>query len=258
MKKKYLFFDIDGTLTTHNPGGIIPDSTLKALDMLRENGHFTAIATGRAQILSKDFAAQAHIDNIVSDGGSGITLNGKLLNIEPLDKKKSLAIIDEAIEKNLSFAVSIDNTTNLYSRQNTLIFNQYYTIIEDPQFDFHKTENIFKIFILMNGEDEEKSFKSLAGIKYLKYRHEQGFNCIIIEPVDKFAGITKLMKILNAPIEDVVVFGDGFNDYSMFQQAPMSIAMGNAIDELKEIATYVTSDSNKDGIFNACRHFGWI
>lgn len=253
MNKKYLFFDIDGTLTTHNPGGIIPDSTLKALDLLRKNGHFTAIATGRAQILSKDFARQAHIDNIVSDGGNGITLNGKLLGIEPLDRTKALSIINEAIEKNLSFSISIDNTTNLYSRKNTLDLTRFYNIIEDPDFDFDKVKNIFKIFISMT-QEEEKNFKGLYDLGYMKYHDDS----IIIEPDDKFSGIEKMMKLLNAPVEDVVVFGDGHNDYSMFQKAPISIAMGNAIDELKEIATYVTSDSNENGIYNACRHFGWI
>lgn len=253
MNKKYLFFDIDGTLTTHNPGGIILDSTLKALDMLRKNGHFTAIATGRAQILSRDFAAQAHINNIVSDGGNGITLNGKLLGIEPLNKTKALAIIDEALKKNISFAISIDNTTNLYSRKNTFDLTHFYNIIEDPHFDFYKTEKIFKIFLSMT-EEEEKHFAGIYDLGYMKY-HD---NSIIIEPDDKFSGIEKMMKLLNAPVEDVVVFGDGLNDYSMFQKAPMSIAMGNAIDKLKEIATYVTNDSNEHGIFNACKHFGWI
>jgi hydroxymethylpyrimidine pyrophosphatase-like HAD family hydrolase len=34
--------------------------------------------------------------------------------------------------------------------------------------------------------------------------------------------------------------------------------MGNAIDELKKKATYITTDCDKDGIYNACVHFGWI
>ena len=34
--------------------------------------------------------------------------------------------------------------------------------------------------------------------------------------------------------------------------------MGNGIDELKKKATYVTTDANKDGIYNACLHYGWI
>ena len=58
--------------------------------------------------------------------------------------------------------------------------------------------------------------------------------------------------------EDVVVFGDGHNDISMVKQAPISIAMGNAIDKLKEHATFITKSNKEDGIEYACRHFGWI
>ena len=45
--KKYIFFDIDGTLTDNRTGKIVP-SAREALDKLRKNGHFFAIATGRA------------------------------------------------------------------------------------------------------------------------------------------------------------------------------------------------------------------
>ena len=54
------------------------------------------------------------------------------------------------------------------------------------------------------------------------------------------------------------MFGDEKNDLSMFIDEWTSIAMGNAIDELKEKATYITSDADDDGIYNACKHFGWI
>ena len=44
---KYIFFDIDGTLTDNTTGKIVP-SAQEALDKLQENGNFVAIATGRA------------------------------------------------------------------------------------------------------------------------------------------------------------------------------------------------------------------
>ena len=55
-----------------------------------------------------------------------------------------------------------------------------------------------------------------------------------------------------------MAFGDGHNDISMMRQAPISIAMGNAIDEVKEVATYITKSNQEDGIEYACKHFGWI
>ena len=63
---------------------------------------------------------------------------------------------------------------------------------------------------------------------------------------------------INGKEEDIVVFGDGHNDLSMMSQAPIAIAMGNAIDELKEVATFVTKNCDDDGIEYACQHFHWI
>lgn len=51
------------------------------------------------------------------------------------------------------------------------------------------------------------------------------------------------MAHLGASIEDVVVFGDGSNDVCMFLPEWTSVAMGNAIDELKQRADYVTTMS---------------
>ena len=67
-----------------------------------------------------------------------------------------------------------------------------------------------------------------------------------------------MIEIQGGKPEDIVVFGDGHNDISMMRQAPISIAMGNAIDALKAKAAYITDDCDKDGIYNACKHFGWI
>ena len=66
------------------------------------------------------------------------------------------------------------------------------------------------------------------------------------------------MDHFNAPYKDVVVFGDQKNDLKMFTDEWTSIAMGNAIDELKEKATFVTKNADDNGIEYACQHFGWI
>ena len=55
-----------------------------------------------------------------------------------------------------------------------------------------------------------------------------------------------------------MAFGDGGNDTSMILQAGVGIAMGNAIDELKQQADYVTTSVDDDGILNALRHFDVI
>ena len=63
---------------------------------------------------------------------------------------------------------------------------------------------------------------------------------------------------LNISTDDCYAFGDSNNDISMFKAAGHGIAMGNACDELKEIAEYVTDSVNDDGIYHAFEHYHLI
>ena len=48
------------------------------------------------------------------------------------------------------------------------------------------------------------------------------------------------------------------NDYEIIRAAGIGVAMGNAIEELKTAADYVTDDIGRDGVYKACLHFGLI
>ena len=51
-----------------------------------------------------------------------------------------------------------------------------------------------------------------------------------------------MVHLLKGNEKDIVVFGDGLNDISMIDQAPLGIAMGNAIDEVKAVANFITKE----------------
>lgn len=258
MRKKYFFFDIDGTLTTKNPGGVIPESTHMALRQLKQKGHFVAIATGRAECMAREFAQECQISNMVHDGGNGLTVDGQIVYIKPLERAKALKVIHECVAKNIPMCLALDNSLKRYSHNHLLDLNhaegqKMFDLEVIEGLDYDALPEIFKIFIGLQ-PGEEKRLETLHELGYTRY-HE---NHIIVEPDDKVQGIRDMMDYLQAPFEDVVVFGDGHNDLSMIQAAPISVAMGNAIDEVKALATYVTSRSDEDGIAKACRHFGWI
>ncbi|MGE5703461.1 MAG: HAD hydrolase family protein, partial [Clostridia bacterium] len=60
--------------------------------------------------------------------------------------------------------------------------------------------------------------------------------------------VAYLIESQGFTMNDVMCFGDDFNDLGLFQSCGISIAMGNAIQELKEIATEITETNDNDGV----------
>ena len=253
MHKKYFFFDIDGTLST-DLTTMMPESAVKALAQLRANGHFTAIATGRLQA-SAAVAARYGFTDIVADGGWSVTHNGEIVEMESLPAADCIALIERLEQAGIPWAVSPENEKLCVTTdKNYLPYapENYFPVLWDPHFDYHRLEHLYKVYYVCT-PDEENHIDA-GGLPLVRYNP----HVIFVEPKEKQRGIRYFQQLLSIPDEDIVVFGDGMNDICMFGQGWLSIAMGNARAALKEKADYITTDVDKDGLWNACRHFGWI
>jgi len=257
MDRKYFFFDIDGTLTDIKTHKIVP-SALVSLRELELKGHFVAIATGRAHYKARSFMEEIKLHNMVCNGGVGLVVNDKLIENKPLDLIKAKAIIKEAIINNIGVLVMLDDSINLYGKDNLFREqvgerreNTIYNIYSD--FDFDSLSVIYKIYLSVSQEDQSK-LKLIDTLGYLRFAPEY----LMIQYDEKQNGIINMINIMNGNIEDIVVFGDDYNDLVMFDKRWTSIAMGNACQELKDKADYITDSNINDGIYNACKKFGWI
>ena len=260
MKRKYFFFDIDDTLTVRTGPSAnhayIPDSTLEALRRLEENGHFPAICTGRSHSMAEHFMKMVGMKNMVHDGGNGITIDEKVLEIKPLNREDVLAFFRECDEKGFAWGFNPDDSIRRLTRDERffeLTKDSYMKTEVIPDLDPGDYPEIHKAYAAIR-PGEESRVSSLSKLPWLRYQTEY----IFIEPTNKAAGIRRMLKLLGGDPKEVVVFGDNWNDISMFSDEWTNIAMGNAIPELKKIADYVTARNDEDGIWKACRHFGWI
>jgi hydroxymethylpyrimidine pyrophosphatase-like HAD family hydrolase len=117
--------------------------------------------------------------------------------------------------------------------------------------DPNNYDKIYKAYVACY-EPTEHTLESLKSVPWGRFLKEY----IFVEPSDKAYGIRRIMDHYGADYSDVVVFGDAANDLSMFIDGWTKVAMGNAIDALKERADYITTDVDKDGIYNACVALG--
>lgn len=73
--------------------------------------------------------------------------------------------------------------------------------------------------------------------------------------VDKGMGLKKLAELLSIPMESTMAIGDTENDLSIIQAAAVGVAMGNATEEVKKAAAYITDSNTEDGVAHAIAHF---
>lgn len=256
MNKKFIFFDIDGTLTIKETGKIV-SSALEAIDCLKANGHFVAIASGRALYKTLPMMDKCHIDHLVCNGGAAIVINREVIENKPLDKEKAIAICKEAEQLGYGVLVAFEDSIKVKMKND--LFGQQVgerqepTIYEIMEGDYEDLDAIYKIYISIPKEKESELTKiDLLGHMrfhpdYLMYQHDM-----------KDVGIKRVLELCGGKDEDVIVFGDDTNDFAMFQKEWFKVAMGNACDGLKEKANFVTKENKDDGILYACKKLGLI
>ena len=106
-------------------------------------------------------------------------------------------------------------------------------------------------------EDEEKVI--MPEIPHcVSARWHPAFTDITVKGANKGNALITVARQLELDINECIAFGDGGNDLSILKAAGIGVAMGNANDDVKAVANYVTTSVDEDGIWNALKHFNAI
>ena len=107
--------------------------------------------------------------------------------------------------------------------------------------------------VLLTGKPEyvasiEEEFKQPFGDSLSIYRSAPFFIEVMAQGIDKAASLDRLAQSLGIKQEEVMAFGDGYNDLSMIEYAGLGVAMENAVEGVKQRANVITKSHDEDGI----------
>jgi len=264
-KQKFVFFDVDDTLVHHRGDkSYIPDSAIKALKKLKEAGHMVAIASGRGHEQILQIMKLLSIDHAVCFNGHMAVIDNKVAMEMCLHETDAERLISKLKRGIMPFIVMDDKNAYLKDFVGRIkkIINKEVREVEGAEGDLHmdrlkkmreaKGPYYGMMFFKKSFNDEDKypnlSFKAWGG---------KGFE-VSNKGISKLSGIHWMADHFNINHENIVVFGDNYNDIEMLEGIKHSVAMGNAVEAAKEAATYVTDHVGEHGVEKACYLLGLI
>ena len=81
---------------------------------------------------------------------------------------------------------------------------------------------------------------------------------LVLKGCSKAGGMLELLDHLGLPREQTLAIGDSTNDLPMFRVAAHGICLGGGMEELKQVAEYVTSTVLEDGLYKGLAHYGLL
>ena len=267
MKKiKAITLDLDGTLLNNQKE--ITEYTVRTLKKAKEYGIKVVLCTGRPLKGILHLLKQLEL---TEEGDIAIAFNGGLIQYvksnevlyqATLSKEDIVYIYHQAYQVGLP-TVMIDleyvyetnyptNFPSLYPSLMTLLSYQ----TKQPE-DFNENHRFNKALLCTETEQLDK------GIAQLPKEFFERFNCfksrpilleVVPKEVSKGKALHQLASILGITTDEIMACGDEANDYDMIQTAGFGVAMGNATDEIKKIADYITTTNEEDGVAKAVEY----
>ena len=248
---KACLFDVDHTLT--NSKREISDRTKLVLQTLVKKGVVTGLCTGRHfATLNKTVVSlfSADASHIVSGGSQIINSTGAVIEEKVLQASTVKNFISIAEEKKLGLIAQVGE--NLYANTTRLegwSLKAVSSILPKPISDVP----LEKVPILVIDDVDPNDTAWLQSstdfsAKIMQAYDKSWYADVTPLGINKAAGIARWCTITGIKAEEIIGFGDSENDAEFLQVVGYSVAVGNAVESIKQIVDEVTTDCDHDGV----------
>ena len=249
---KAAFFDIDGTLLSFKTHLVSP-GTIQAFEELHRQGIHTFISSGRPKVLIPPMPVG--FDGYVTMNGGYCFVGDQVLLRNPIPQQETDRWLQYAEQENLCTMIFTEHEmfVNTHSDhvanaiRNQLEF-QMPPLLPTQQMMGRET---FQVIAIMPAERDNDVLQMLPHCRLPRW-HPQ-FSDLVNADNSKATGIDSILHHYGIDRNECIGFGDGGNDIEMLDFCGIGVAMGNADDNVKAHADYVTTSVDDEGIANALR-----
>ena len=242
---KLIITDLDNTLLRSDKS--ISEYTVSVFEKCRKLGYWIAFATARAENAMTRFIDAIRPHCIVSNGGATINVEGEIIYRNPVDQNDVATII--------KMCRQLTDNTGLITVE---CDEGYYCnfVPNDPDryaaFTYSDFENFktpaYKITATLEKDEwVEEISRMCPNCSVLTFTGEK-WRRFAAKNADKETALQILTDHIGIDMTDVIAFGDDVNDLGMLKLAGTSVAVSNAIEDVKAVADHVTDSNDLDGV----------
>ena len=254
---KIVFTDIDWTLISHKKKPPIYDKTsIKYLKKLQKEGVKVFICTARPfhSVDQIHFFNYFKPDGMILSNGGYIIIDDKVIYETKMDQKEFEKICELAQKHNLNIEGIKHYSCFLINDNYKDVKELFFTYPEDlPPIEDYHNQNVIGVTLFCTKEYDDIFLNVLNDDVYFYRYHDHGVD-LASELHDKGVAIRKVLEHYGFNKDDAVAIGDDNQDISMFKEVNYGVAMGNAKDEVKKAANFITKDIAKHGVKYALKH----
>ena len=254
MEKKLLLFDLDDTLLTSEK--TITPCTIEAIKACKAKGMIIGYITGRARPFRDEvfFTDKYNLpcDFIAYYNGAELYAGDVSIESNVIPYDCAMKIIRNLTEAYPTAKIGVYHEPWSYLKKSGNSEGENWNIntgekikcgiFELPHYD------VQRIRIELNKNDDKNRLNDFMTEDTIFFINADGTAMIVNKNAVKENALKKAVEWFNIPLSDVIAFGDDINDIEMLKTAGIGVAMGNAIESVKEIADFVTETNDSEGV----------
>jgi transaldolase len=253
--------DVDGTLVTKEK--VLTERARLAVHELRQRGIVFTITSGRPPFGMRNMVEPLGLTMPMAAFNGGVILlpDMSVLDERVLPEYLLPAIIDMIEAHGLDVFVFRTNDWCVRSLDAPRVSRESRTVQQAPRV-VESFDDVLDGVVKVVGVSEDHARVAACeaavqafGAQVSAARSQPHYLDITHPTANKGVVIERLSRYLKIPLERIAAIGDQANDVLMFERAGVSVAMGNASDDVKQRATFVTTSFADEGFANAVEKF---
>lgn len=259
---KLLLADVDGTLVTKEK--LLTTRAIEAVGKLRAQGIQFAVTSGRPPRGMRMVLEPLGIDTPVAGFNGGMWVNPDMSLIEAMTLPRDVAERSVAMLRKAGLDVWVYSGEDWFvqNAEAPHVSREAWTVKFEPRAVADVGSVLDGAVKIVGCSDDAALMQKTEGEvqqalgEAASAARSQPYYLDITHPhANKGYAVEFLSKRLGLPAGQIATIGDQPNDVLMFRKSGMSIAMGNASDEVKKQATHVTTSSEEEGFAQAVERF---